>query len=259
MQRSDVSAALSGLQLRAADAGSKAMMPIAFGRPFLDWVMSAIADAGVREICLVVAPDHNEIRNYYSRLTLTRVRVSFATQQEARGTADAVLAALEFVAGDPFLVLNADNFYPAEAHRALIALGAPALVAFDHESLLAHSNIDSDRIARYALVDVDERGVLQRIVEKPDASTMVAWIAPQFVSMNLWALPPNIFIACRAVRPSARGELELPAAVQYAIDEMGMEFRAAPMKGPGAGVLDLTSRADVQSIVERLSVKRPVL
>ncbi len=259
MQRGDLAAALTGGQIRAADMGIKAMMPIAFGRPFLDWVLSALADAGVRDICLVVAPDHNEIRNYYSRLTLTRVRVSFAIQQEARGTADAVLAVEDFAAGDSFLVLNADNYYPADAYRALMTLGAPSLVAFERESLLAHSNIEADRIARYALVDVDERGVLQRIVEKPDASAIAAWTGPQHVSMNLWALPPNIFIACRAVRASPRGELELPAAIQYATDEMGLEFRAAPMTGPGAGVLDVSSRADVESVVERLSVKRPVL
>jgi glucose-1-phosphate thymidylyltransferase len=258
MQHGDPNAALSGGQVRAADAGSKAMMPIAFGRPFLDWVLSALADAGVRDICLVIAPEHNEIRNYYSRLTLTRVRVSFVVQQEARGTADAVLAAEEFSDGDSTLVLNGDNYYPAEAYRALIALGAPALVAFDRDALLAYGNIDADRIARYALLDIDDRGVLRRIIEKPDASTMAAW-SGQYVSMNLWSFPPRFAEACRAVKPSARGELELPAAVQYAIDELGFEFRTAPISGPGAGVLDLTSRGDVQSIVERLSPRRPIL
>lgn len=258
MQRGDANAALSGGQLHAADLGSKAMMPIAFGRPFLDWVLSALADAGVRDMCLVVAPEQNEIRNYYSRLTLTRVRVSFAVQQEARGTADAVLAAEEFADGDSILVLNGDNYYPAESYRALIALGAPSLVGFDSEALLANSNIEAERIARYALLDVDERGILRRIIEKPDASTLTSW-SGHFVSMNLWAFPPRMLAACRAIRPSSRGELELPAAVQYAIDELGLEFRVAPMKGPGAGVLDLTSRADVQSIVERLAPRRPVL
>lgn len=258
MQRGDPNAALSGGQLRAADVGSKAMMPIAFGRPFLDWVMSALADAGMRDICLVIAPDHNAVRNYYSRLTLTRVRVSFVVQQEARGTADAIVAAEEFIGSDDFLTVNGDNYYPTESYRALTALGAPSLVAYDMAALLAHSNIEAERIARYALLDLDERFVLRRIIEKPDPSTMAAW-SGQYVSMNVWALPPRIVTACRAIRPSARGELELPAAVQYAIDEMGLEFRAAPMKGPGAGVLDLTSRSDVQSIVDRLSPRRPVL
>jgi dTDP-glucose pyrophosphorylase len=266
MRQQHGAADLTADQAEAASSGNKAMMPLAFGRPFLDWVLSALADAGVREACLVIAPDHTEIRKYYSALTLTRIRISFAIQYEPRGTADAVLAAEPFVLGNRFLVLNADNYYPAEAFRALLSLGesgdgrgAAGLVAFERESLLAHSNIDPERIAKYALVDIDENGLLRRIVEKPDAAVMAAWSGSPYVSMNLWALPPEIFTACRAIRPSVRGELELPAAVQYAIDELNIQFRAIPMKGPAAGVLDLTSRADVQTVTARLSSRRPVL
>jgi glucose-1-phosphate thymidylyltransferase len=259
MRQQHGAADLTADQAEAASSGNKAMMPLAFGRPFLDWVLSALADAGVREACLVIAPDHSEIRKYYSALTLTRIRINFAIQFEPRGTADAVLAAEPFVLGDRFLVLNADNYYPAEAFRALVSLGEAGLIAFDRESLLAHSNIDPERIARYALVDIDENGLLRRIVEKPDAAAMAAWSGSPYVSMNLWALPPEIFKACRAIRPSVRGELELPAAVQYAIDELNIQFRAIPMKGPAAGVLDLTSRADVQTVTARLSSRRPVL
>ncbi|MGQ0641052.1 MAG: nucleotidyltransferase family protein [Gemmatimonadaceae bacterium] len=250
---------LTPSQAEVAGSGNKAMIPLAFGRPFLDWVLSALADAGVRDVCMVIAPDNRDIRKYYSALTLTRVRISFAVQYEARGTADAMLAAEPFVQQDRVLVLNADNYYPADAYRALISLGAAGLAAFEREALLAHSNIDPDRIAQYALIDVDESGMLRRIVEKPDAATMAAWSGRQLVSMNLWALPPEIFVACRAIRPSVRGELELPAAVQYAIDELGVPFRAVPVNGPAAGVLDLTSRADIESVTARLAARRPVL
>jgi dTDP-glucose pyrophosphorylase len=258
MKKPTIAADLSAEQRRAADVGSKAMMPLAFGRPFLDWVLSALADAGIREVCLVIASDDDPIRKYYSALTLTRVRIAFAMQLEPLGTADALLAAEPFAPDESMLVLNGDNYYPADAYRALVTLGAPAMVAFDREALLAGSNIEPERVASFALVDVDEDGVLRRIVEKPDAAAVATWSSP-YVSMNLWALPPSIFDACRAVTPSARGELELPAAVQYAIDEMGVQFRALPMRGPGAAVLDLSSRADVQAITARLASRRPVL
>jgi dTDP-glucose pyrophosphorylase len=259
MQASDPSASLTEEQLRAADAGRKAMMPLAFGRPFLDWVMSALSDAGVREVCLVIAPGHVQLQKYYSRLTLTRVRISFAIQEEARGTADAVLAAEPFAEGKPFLVLNADNYYPVDAISALIALGGPGLAAFDRDALLQHGNVDPERIRRYAILDVDEGGTLRRIVEKPDPATMAAWENGHYVSMNLWALPPEIFVACRAIPPSSRGEVELPAAVQYAIDKLGVTFKATIIRNEAAAVLDLTSRADVASVTERLGKRRPVL
>ena len=52
-------------QAEAAAAGQKAMMP--FGRPFLDYVLSGLADAGYTDICLVVGPDHDAVREYYTR------------------------------------------------------------------------------------------------------------------------------------------------------------------------------------------------
>lgn len=259
MREQDAGATLSTEQADAAASGHKAMMPLAFGRPFLDWVLSGLADAGVRDVCLVIAPDDRAIRKYYSALTLTRLRISFAVQPHARGTADAVLAAEPFARGDLVLTLNADNFYPVDAYRALVSLGAPALAAFERESLINYGNIGEERIAKYALVQVDQHGTLRRIVEKPDPATMAAWVDTKFVSMNLWMLPPEIFTACRAIEPSVRGELELPAAVQYAIDRLGVQFRAVPIRGAAAGVLDLTGRTDIQSVTERLATRRPVL
>ena len=43
--------------------------------------------------------------------------MSFAEQAEPKGTADAVLAVERFTGSSPFLVLNADNLYPATAVR----------------------------------------------------------------------------------------------------------------------------------------------
>ena len=57
-----------------------------------------------------------------------------------------------------------------------------------------------------------------------------------------------IFDACRAVPLSVRGESELPQAVQRAIDG-GMRIDAIRMAAP---VLDMSSRADIASVAERL-------
>ena len=63
---------LSPEQSRMAAAGLKAMMPIADGtgagtRPFLDYVLSALVEAGYPEIGLVIGPEHDEIRRRYER------------------------------------------------------------------------------------------------------------------------------------------------------------------------------------------------
>lgn len=257
MRRTDDEAALTPEQAVAADAGMKAMMPVRDGRPFLHYVLSGLADGGVREVCLVVAPDAEEIRrHFHSELTLQRMRIAFAIQPEPLGTADAVLAAQFFVGSDRFLCLNADNIYPVEAYRALKDVEGSALPGFDREALVTKGNIDADRIRKFALLRVSTDGFLEEIVEKPDAKTFDAMGPHALVSMNLWAFTPTILDACRRVKPSARGELELPDAVRIAIKEFGERFRVLPFEAP---VIDLASRRDVESVVKFLGFSRPIL
>lgn len=250
MQRPDASVALTRGQAAMADEGLKSMIP--FRRPFLDYVLSALADAGCRDICLVVGPDDEVIRPYYATASLERVRVSFAVQCEARGTADAVLATEPFAGRDPFLVLNADNYYPVEAFRALVALDSPGLPAFRQSTLVREGNIDPERVRAFAIVTVDAQGIVQDIVEKPDPAMPLD--PDPWVSMNVWRFDAHIFEACRAIPPSPRGELELPNAVRYAVRTLGSTFRAVPIT---AGVLDLSRRSDIPDVERRLSHIEP--
>ena len=249
MRQADHDAAVDAHQAAVADQGMKAMIPI--GRPFLDYVLSALADAGCDDVCLVIGPEHTSVREYYTQPNLLRrVRVSFSIQEKPIGTADAVLAAEHFVKEDRFLVMNADNYYPVAAYAALRELGEPGLIAFERDALLADGQIAPERIMRFALLDIDSSGYLRRIVEKPDDATARAMGETSLVSMNLWAFDAGIFDPCRTVPMSPRGELELPVAVQHAIDHYGRRFRAVPLH---ASVLDLSSRADIAGVGQALA------
>ncbi|MGA2064651.1 MAG: nucleotidyltransferase family protein [Thermoguttaceae bacterium] len=249
MRRADEAAPLDPAQRAAAATGVKAMIPV--GRPFLDYVLSSLADAGCRRVCLVVGPGRNPVREYYGALPAPgRLAIEFAVQQEPRGTADAVAAAEAFAGGDPFLAINSDNYYPPEALCALCAAGGPAVALFERQSLLSGGNIPPERISRFAVAQSDGRGLLVRILEKPDEATLAALPEPICVSMNCWRFGPAIFAACRAIAPSARGELELPDAVQYAIDALGERFRALQIRAP---VLDLTTRGDIAAVAALLA------
>lgn len=248
MRRDDAGAALDAAQAAVADAGMKGMIPI--GRPFLDYVISALADAGLTEVCLVIGPEHHAVREYYAALATDRVRIHFAVQREPRGTADAVAAAQDFAGAATFLVLNSDNYYPVEAYRQLAALGGPGLVGFEREALVAHGNIPEERIRKFALVECDAAGVMTSIVEKPDEATYARLANHALVSMNLWSFSPVIFEACRRVRPSERGELELQDAVRIAMRDLGERLVVIRLAG---GVLDLSSRRDVAAVSERLA------
>jgi len=250
MRADDGTTPLDHRQASVAQTGVKALIPVA-DRPFLDYVLSTVADAGYRRICLVVGPEQQAIRDYYTDgVPLSRLSIEFAVQEEAHGTADALSAAADFAGRDPFLMLNSDNFYPLEAYRLLQAQAGSAVALFERDAMLAGSNISADRIARFAVGESDASGHLRRIIEKPDAQTLAELPTPLWVSMNCWLFGPSIFWACRSIPRSPRGEFELTAAVQYAIDVLGQRFQVLPIRAP---VLDLTSREDIAQIEAQLA------
>jgi glucose-1-phosphate thymidylyltransferase len=249
MRRDESGASLDAAQRAAAARGLKAMIPDGRGRPFLDHILSSLADGGITEVCLVVPPAHNEIREWYRDHPPSRVTLAYAIQDAPLGTANALLAAEPWLAGRDFLALNADNLYPVEAIRALVTLGNPGLVAFDAQALIIGGNIEPDRIAAFAILDLGDDSTLMRIIEKPSPAERAAAGSHPWVSMNIWRLDSTIFAACREVPSSSRGEFELPQAVQLAITR-GFGFRAVPMAAP---VLDLSRQGDVADVAARLA------
>jgi len=186
MRRADAGVTLTDAQQRAADAGLKPLMPIG-GRPFLDYVLSSLADAGVTRAGLVVAPDHAAAAAHYAASPPTRLTLDFVVQREPLGTADAVLAAESWTEGHPFLVMNGDNLYPVRALTGLASLLEPGLPAFDAGELVRSSNIPDARIRAFALIEVDADGYLTGIVEKP----ATPGLPPEGVLSPEAVLPPE--------------------------------------------------------------------
>jgi glucose-1-phosphate thymidylyltransferase len=262
--RQEGDATLTPAQAAAAAAGVKGMMPIGDPatspgpggrtRPFLDYVLHALADGGCTSVCFVVAPDHRAIRGYYEGAGRpSRLAIDYAVQPLADGTARAVQSAHSYAGRDPFLVLNSDNLYPAAIVAALAGLDGPGLPAYDVESLVRESGFPRDRVMGFAAIDVDDRGRLTRIMEKPGADFFDTAGRRALVSMNVWRFDERIFDACRDVPVSARGEYELPEAVGVALAS-GVVFQTFPASG---AVLDLSRRSDVGLVNARLRNLEP--
>lgn len=236
-------------QASAAAAGHKAMMPLG-GRPFLDYVLHGLAEAGLTDVAIVLSPAHDEARAYYRAAQVTRSRLTLLVQPEPRGTADAMLAAEQWSDREPFIVLNGDNLYPVQAVERLRDAKGPALAGFERRSL----GLPVDRVAAFALIESDARGCLARIVEKPGEAAVDAAGPDAMVSMNLWRFDARIFEACRDVPVSERGEQELPQAVGLAAAR-GVCVEVIPVRGE---VLDLSGREDVSRVaraIENMEVR----
>lgn len=246
-------ALLDDAQAAAADEGLKTMMP--FGVPFLDYVLSSLADAGFTRVCLVIGPDHEAVRRRYSvERPPTRIEVSFAIQERPLGTADAVASAGTFAGGDDFVAVNGDNLYPVDCLRALREVDAPAVGGFTRRALVSQGNFEADRIDRFSLLIADVTGVLVDVVEKPDQALLAAAGQDALIGMNSWAFDERILRACAEATPSPRGELELQDAVRLTIRTFGASFKVLPFSLP---VFDLSNRSDVPTMAKVLATVEP--
>ena len=239
---------LDARQAHWADLGLKALIPF-HGHPFLAHVMSALADGGVQEVCVVVGPGDDPIAGYLrgpgTKSSFRRLEARVAVQEHPAGSAHALLAARSFAGADPVLVVNGDNLYPAAVVSEVRRLEGDGLAGFRAGALVEKSAIEASRIASFALISVDELGCLDRIVEKPEPREAAGFGPDPMVSMTCWRCTPATLDACRRVTPSTRGEYELPDAVRLRVREDGACVRVVPVE---AGVLDLTRRSDIPRV-----------
>lgn len=248
MQQEDPDAELSREQAEVAATGCKAMIPLN-GQPFLNYLLSALADAGYRDVSIVTGPGSEMIRDYYDSVELSRINLSFSIQKEPGGSADALLAAESSTGSSPFLMLNSDNYYPVEVLSVIRRLDGPGLVGFNAESLRKGGRATIERIANCAFLIADDEGYLVDLIEKPDPDQLAGLKKPHWVSMTCWKFGPSIYEACRSIELSKRGELELPDAVGWAISNLGERFEMIPSE---AVIPDLSRRANIKPVEELL-------
>lgn len=111
----------------------KPMAPVA-GRPFLEYLIQKLKDAGAGKIVLSVGYKADAIRKHFGDGSRFGVSISYVEEKELLGTGGAIrYAAEKGGVGDEFLVLNGDSYFDvdlqalARAHKASKAVGTLAL------------------------------------------------------------------------------------------------------------------------------------
>jgi len=169
--------------------------------------------AGFRRAVFVIRQEAEELfRRHVADVIGTGFEVVFAQQAvepsapsraKPWGTGHAVLAAAWGIRG-PFAVMNADDFYGADAYRLLFErlLGSAehALVGYTlRETMSAHGGVSR------AIAEVDPQGYLSRLTEVADiagrgstytgrtiAGETLMLDGGELVSMNLWGFTPAV-------------------------------------------------------------------
>ncbi len=212
-----------GTRLRPiTHTSAKQLVPVA-NKPVLFYGIEAMADAGIQEVGIVIAPETGaEIEEAVGDGSRFGVRISFIPQNEPLGLAHAVLTAEPFLGESPFVMYLGDN---------LLQGGISDLVAAFREhspdALILLTPVPDPQnygVAELAPAPPGETGRVVRLVEKP------ARPATDLALVGVYMFAAAIHAAARAIVPSARGELEITDAIQHLLDA-GMRVEPHIVRG----------------------------
>jgi glucose-1-phosphate thymidylyltransferase len=184
---------------------AKQLVPVA-NKPVLFYGIEAMADAGIREIGIIIAPETgNEIREAAGDGSQFGVRITYIVQDEPAGLAHAVLTAEPFLGDAPFVMYLGDNLLQGGMRDLVRAFrdNAP-------EALILLTPVPDPE--NYGVAELDGAGAVRRLAEKPKEP------ATDLALVGVYMFTPHIHDAARAIRPSARGELEITDAIQWLVD-----------------------------------------
>jgi len=98
-----------GTRLRPiTHTSAKQLVPVA-NKPILFYVMENLADAGIREVGVVVGDTAQEIEAACGDGSAWGLNLTYIRQDAPLGLAHAVKIAEDFIAGDPFVMYLGDN------------------------------------------------------------------------------------------------------------------------------------------------------
>jgi len=210
----------SGTRLRPiTHTSAKQLVPVA-GKPILFYGLESMADAGIKDVGIIVGETAAEIRAAVGDGSRWGLSVTYIPQDAPLGLAHCVLIARDFLGDDDFVMYLGDNllrqgvrefvdhFEAARARAAQPSLGEDAAGMPAAEILL--TAVPDPR--QFGVAELDGTGRVIRLVEKPE-------IPPSDLALvGVYLFDRRIHDAVRAIQPSARGELEITDAIQWLID-----------------------------------------
>lgn len=220
---------------------SKQLLPV-YDRQMIFYPLDILIKAGIREILIIVAPEHsgqylNLLGSIFEKYD---VKIEFRVQKTPKGLADAFIVGETFIDNDNVTMILGDNVFEDNL--------ADHIKNFQKGGMIFAKEV-SDDPSRYGIVDFDETGKVLSIEEKPENPKS------NFCVVGAYTYDSRVIEVAKNLRPSTRGEIEI-TDVNNKFLEMG-ELQVKKIEGAwlDAGTFDSLLEAG-QVVKEREIYKK---
>lgn len=197
----------SGTRLWPITKGiSKQLMPI-YDKPMIYYPLTTLMSASIRDILIITTPhDQAAFKNLLGDGSQWGIQLSYAVQPSPDGLAQAFIIGEEFIGDDKVAMVLGDNiFQGANLSESLKQNTDP-----DGGVVFAYKVSDPER---YGVVDFDENMNAISVEEKPANPTS------NYALIGLYFFDNDVVEIAKGVKPSARGELEIPSVMDVYLQQ----------------------------------------
>ncbi len=188
----------SGTRLHpATQVVSKQLLPV-YDKPMVYYPLSTLMLAGIRDMLLISTPqDTPRFQQLLGDGRRWGISLSYAVQPEPKGIAQAFVIGADFIGRDPCSLILGDNiFYGHNLSNELRSATGKAKGA----TIFAYQVQDPER---YGVIEFDASRKVISIEEKPKKPRS------RYAATGLYFYDNAVVEIARALKPSARGELEI--------------------------------------------------
>ncbi|MCR4941224.1 MAG: glucose-1-phosphate thymidylyltransferase RfbA [Campylobacter sp.] len=241
----------SGTRLYPITKGvSKQLLPI-YDKPMIYYPISVLMLAGIREILIITTPqDQANFKALLGDGSELGLKFSYVIQPSPDGLAQAFILGEEFLGGDDACLVLGDNIFYGHGFSQLLAKSIKNVKDENKATVFGYYVKDPER---YGVAEFDENSNVISIEEKPQNPKS------NYAVVGLYFYPNDVVKKAKAVKPSARGELEITTLNSDYLNENRLKVE---LMGRGFAWLDtgtheslLEASSFIQTIQNRQSLK----